>query len=91
MGELIGAVAWYEAKQDGLGLDLQTKVEEAVERIREHPSMHSVYNEQGVHKCLVKRFPFTIFFHELDDAIWIAAVAHQKRKPDYWTTRSEED
>ena|ERR1022692_2581946 len=88
--ELIGAVAWYEAKQAGLGLDLQAKVEEAVKQIRAHPGRYAIHNDQGVRKHLVKRFPYTIFYLELDEAIWIAAVAHQKQKPNYWMTRSPE-
>jgi toxin ParE1/3/4 len=89
--ELIAAIAWYEAKQAGLGLDLQAKVEEAVMRIRANPSKCPMHNEQGLRKCHLKRFPYTIFFLELDDTIWIAAVAHQKRRPGYWATRSPED
>src|SRR6266446_4844160 len=89
--ELTGAVAWYEAKQVGLGHDMQAKVEEAVECIRANPGRFAIHKDQGVRKCHVERFPYTVFYLELDDVIWIAAVAHQKRKPDYWATRSPED
>jgi toxin ParE1/3/4 len=33
------------------------------------------------------RFPYTIHYAEIDDMIWIAAVAHQKRWPGYWSKR----
>jgi hypothetical protein len=32
-----------------------------------------------------------VYYVELDDAIWIAAVAHQKRRPGYWTRRKPAD
>jgi toxin ParE1/3/4 len=32
-------------------------------------------------------FPYQIFYTELEDAIWIAAVAHGRRRPDYWRRR----
>jgi hypothetical protein len=35
--------------------------------------------------------PVTVFFLELDEAIWIAAIAHDKRKPDYWVLREPQD
>jgi hypothetical protein len=31
---------------------------------------------------------YTIYYVELDQTIWIAAVAHQKRRPGYWSDRS---
>jgi hypothetical protein len=32
--ELTDAVAWYEGKKAGLGLDLQARIDAAIERIR---------------------------------------------------------
>jgi hypothetical protein len=34
---------------------------------------------------LLKRFPYTVYYLELDHSIWIAAVAHQQRRPGYWS------
>ncbi len=84
-------VAWYEKQRVGLGADLREKVEDAVERILDNPAKHLRYKRKDIRKCRVKRFPYTIYFLELEDAIWIAAVAHDKRKPDYWATREPED
>jgi toxin ParE1/3/4 len=66
---------------------LQAKVDAAVERIKAHPGRFARHNEQGVRKIHLKRFPYSIYYLELDDIIWIAAVAHQKRKRDYWAMR----
>jgi toxin ParE1/3/4 len=41
-------------------------------------------------KCFVRRFPYTIFYLELAEQIWIAAVAHQRRRPGYWRNRMPE-
>lgn len=84
--ELQGAIAFYEALRQGLGRDLLREVEKAVVQIQRNPGMFSIHRED-IRKCIVRRFPYTIFFQELDDAIWIAAVAHQKRRPDYWSGR----
>jgi toxin ParE1/3/4 len=84
--ELQGAIAFYENRRRGLGLDLQDEVEKAVQHIQGNPGMFPLHRDD-IRKCRVRRFPFTIFFQELDAAIWIAAVAHHKRRPDYWSGR----
>src|SRR5262249_52596197 len=89
--ELDAAIAWYENQRAGLGLDLQENVEAAVALIQENPKRHSKYKQTDIRKCRVKRFPYTVYFVELDEAIWIAAIAHDKRRPDYWAAREPRD
>ena len=86
--ELRAAVAYYEGQREGLGTEFQTEVEEATNRIARTPQAFPLYGDQGLRKSLLKRFPYTIFYLELDDRIWIAAVAHQRRRPGYWANRS---
>jgi hypothetical protein len=38
----------------------------------------------------MERFPYLIFFLELPDCFWIAAIAHGARQPDYWKERKPE-
>jgi toxin ParE1/3/4 len=86
--ELHAAVAWYEEQREGLGADLLAEVEKAIDRLQENPHLFPRHNELGIRKCLVRRFPYTIFYLELDEADWVAAVAHQRRRPGYWVRRS---
>jgi toxin ParE1/3/4 len=88
--EIRAAIVFYEEKRDGLGLAFQEEVEAAAERIAQSPKVYSPHGESGVRRFLLSRFRHTIFFLELDDVIWIAAVAHQRRKPDYWISRQPE-
>ncbi|HEU5117317.1 MAG TPA: hypothetical protein VFT74_11690, partial [Isosphaeraceae bacterium] len=57
------------------------------ERIRATPQLFAVFDDRGSRKMRFSRFPYTVYFAELDDVIWIAAVAHQKRRPSYWIDR----
>lgn len=86
--ELDRAVARYQAQKSGLGLDLQSEIEEALKLVQQLPNMCPLYKKTSFRKCVVRRFPYTIFYRELDDRIWVVAVAHQKRKPGYWTKRT---
>jgi toxin ParE1/3/4 len=86
--ELDAAVAWYEAQRPGLGLDFQAEVEAAVSMIQKQPQLFPLYKNSRLRKRVLQRFPYNIFYLEMDSAIWIAAVAHHKRKPDYWSART---
>ena len=70
--ELRAAVAYYEQQRPGLGRDLQREVERTITRIQQHPQVFPQHNEAGLRKCFVRRCPYTIFYLELADQIWIA-------------------
>ena len=89
--ELDDAMAYYESCSKGLGLDLQAQVERAVRRIQKHPKHWPPHKQSGFRKCQVGRFPHLVFYKELPDVIWIAAIAHPKRCPDYWRGRRIEN
>ena len=88
--ELDDAMTYYERCAQGLGLDLQNEVERASRRLQKNPEHSPPHKRSGFRKCFIKRFRFTIFFMELPTAIWIAAIAHQSRRPDYWRSRTLE-
>ena len=48
------------------------------------PERHRI---KGIRECPVKRFPYALYYRELSESIWVAAVAHQKRRPAYWSRR----
>lgn len=41
------------------------------------------YKGSKIRKCFTGRFPFAMFYKELADMIWIVAIAHGRRQPDY--------
>ena len=88
--ELDEAMAFYESRAKGLGLDLQTAVEMAVARIKQAPQSWPTHGRSGFRKMFVDRFPYTVFYFEFDECVWIAAIAHGKRRPGYWQERRPE-
>ena len=84
--ELWHAVEFYEDKVNGLGLDLEKEVEKALISIRENPQRYAEVQD-GVRRCLLRRFPFFIYFTEHEEVLWIVAMAHTSRKPFYWRKR----
>ena len=80
-------VAYYEAITFGLVLDLNHRVENAVAEIAAQPTRFGFHWQQPFRRVLLKRFPISVIYLELADTIWIAAVAHEKRRPNYWHAR----
>ncbi len=88
--ELDEAVAYYEDQKAGLGLDFLVEVEQALSKIQQNPSLGSVYKVIGIRRYVIQRFPFLVFYAELEECIWVVAIAHGKRRPDYWRRRQIE-
>jgi plasmid stabilization system protein ParE len=85
--ELHAAAGWYEERRAGLGDEFMEEVEQAKDRIGRTPQAFPPHPGSELRKCVLRRFPYTIFFLEQADRVWIAAVAHQKRRPGYWSDR----
>jgi toxin ParE1/3/4 len=85
--ELRAGIDYYEGQRQGLGAEFRDEVEAATARIAQSPQACPPYGDQGLRKCVLLRFPYTLFYLELDEVIWVAAVAHQRRRPGYWKGR----
>ena len=83
--ELEGAAAWYESKLPGLGVDFVAVVEEAFERIVQNPEQFAQWREDRTYrKCVLRRFPYLVFFTADQNVVLVMAVAHARRRPGYW-------
>jgi hypothetical protein len=85
--KLDDAPACYESRRDGLGLSFQDEVERVEQLVPRHPERRAVYKKTAYRRCSIKRFPHVLYYLDMFQCIWNAAVAHQKRKPGYWSQR----
>jgi toxin ParE1/3/4 len=88
--ELAEAMAWYDERCKGLGLDLLAEFQKAAVKLRRNPGHCPRHKRTDFRRRRMERFPYLIFFLELPDCFWIAAVAHGARQPDYWIERKPE-
>ena len=88
--ELEESIAYYEQQKTGLGLALQSAIEKAVGRIQQNPQIGALYKTTEFRHHVVQRFPYVVFYVVWDEVIWIVAIAHGKRRPDYWRRRKIE-
>ncbi len=84
--ELWEAVAYYEDRAMGLGLDFETAIERSMQSIAEHPERWPL-RADGTRRYLVQRFPYLVVYAYVKHHVWILAVAHCKRRPAYWQDR----
>ena len=88
--EFLQAIEYYEDCAEGLGYDFSVEVCSATQRVTSHPKAWPMIRSE-VRRCLVSRFPFGVLYAIHKDEVFIVAVMHLHRSPDYWTHRIDED
>jgi ParE toxin of type II toxin-antitoxin system, parDE len=84
--ELEQAVAWYEQREPGLGERLYVAFQETRLFIRRHSPLGSPF-AHDTRKWRVRDFPYKVIYFDLPDKILIVAIAHDSRRPGYWSGR----
>ena len=87
--EVWKALEMYDLIQPELASSFRRELASAFARIQTNPRLFAE-EEGGERYCMLSRFPYTVVYVELDEAIWVSAVAHQKRRPRYWKHRKTE-
>ncbi len=82
----MAAVRYYEDCQHGLGRRFRLFVESAVQKIVESPFIYRIL-KAPFRRYLLPKFPYSIVYSIEPDHIRIIAIAHNKRKPGYWSNR----
>ena len=84
--ELVGSSKHYECQREGLGKRFLHAVHIALAKIQDAPERFPFYDGPA-RSCRVIRFPYRVVYEDLPDAIYVVAVAHASREPDYWKHR----
>ena len=84
--ELLEQVSYYSAIRPELGSKLARAVDTAVRLAATHPD-HGSLRSKNTRRRLVKGFPFGVVYAVVDDGVLIVAVAHLRKKPEYWANR----
>ena len=86
LADVDDAVAFYERQREGLGRAFHGELERVEARVVAKPETWPVVQGRW-RRAVFKRFPYSFFYTILPDLIFVAAVAHQRRKPGYWHKR----
>jgi toxin ParE1/3/4 len=85
--EFIESAAHFEREVPGLGRRFGRAVKEALEIIVKHPEIGSRLNGE-LRSFVVAGFPYSIIYAPYQGSLFVLAVAHGRRKPGYWGSRS---
>jgi plasmid stabilization system protein ParE len=80
--KLEDAKEYYDLEQSGLGKRFKQDIKEAVNRVANFATLYSVTRD-GVRKCILHRFAYTVFCVLGENEILRLAVASHCREPFY--------
>ena len=82
---------WYEDRRERLGIEFFDAVDATIDRIVAVPRAGTLVprmpSDSPVRHRAVPRFPYHVVYLETSAGIRILAIAHDRRKPGYWTSR----
>ena len=86
--ELNEAIAYYEEIESGLGVRLKEEFRAVIQWIGDNPEIPRL-RPKGYRRVNLKVFRYYIPYFIWNDAVWILAVAHASRRPEYWIERKK--
>ena len=84
--EFAESIAYYESKEPGLGWRFRNKVGGSG-RQNFAPSRVGQVRSKGYRRVNLHAFPHYIAYVIRGDTIWIVAIAHGYRRPEFWIRR----
>ena len=80
------AARYYESEAAGVGIAFIAAVHKAVDKVIEFPLAAQIIRA-GIRRTVLQHFSYNIFYAVEADTIVIIAVAHQRKRPNYWRGR----
>lgn len=68
-----------------LGFAFITEFERALELLCAYPELGAPWRNRR--RFPLRRFPYSIIYYIKDDELRVVALAHHRRKPEYWAGR----
>lgn len=84
--ELLHEITYYRSIRPELGEKFAAAVDEAVRKAADAP-VHGAPRPANTRRRRVKGFPFSVVYRVEKRGILIAAIADDRRPPDYWAKR----
>ncbi len=86
--EFLDGISYYEKKQPGFGRRFKVEVEQTLRWLSEHSEVCRL-RPSGYRRLNLRIFPYYIPYIIRGSTLWILAVAHERRKPEYWVQRED--
>jgi len=80
------ALSYYENESTNLSTRFRDDIKQSIDRIKSFPTLYQKENDR-VHKCVVSKFPYTIFYTLYQNTIYILAIANHYQNPKNYSDR----
>ena len=80
------SVIYYEARQPGLGARFRDEVVAVVNQILRNPELPRL-RPKGYRRVKLRVFQHYVSYIIRGDVIWIVAIPHAHRRPEFWLER----
>ncbi|MFQ5647187.1 MAG: type II toxin-antitoxin system RelE/ParE family toxin [bacterium] len=80
---------YYESKAKGLGIKFVDEIEKSLKQVSLSPNRWPIISGQ-TRRYLLRRFHYCLLYQIYGDDIYVLAVMHFHRKPDYWKKRNRQ-
>ena len=87
IAEARAAREWYAERSADVADAFMEEFDHAVNAILHAPRRWPVY-AHGTRRYLLRRFPYSVIYREISGSLCVVAVAHGRRRPGYWKSRS---
>ena len=84
--DIAEAFSWYEARRTGLGHEFLDEISVSYEAIEDQPRRFPTILDD-IQMAVVHRFPYLVYFVELQNSVSVLAVLHGRRDPQVWQRR----
>jgi hypothetical protein len=88
--DLEEAISWYENKLSGSGRRFYYTFLSALNKINKSSTSYMEVLPP-VRRCIIKNFPYKIFYTIEDDKIFIIGIVHSKGSPEFVAKHLNED
>ncbi|MEX2138845.1 MAG: hypothetical protein WD894_06260 [Pirellulales bacterium] len=89
--ELRATAEYYDDQRVGLGNEFLDAFERRMVEVVRSPERFARVTTRGLRlelrQAIMERFPYSVIFYADVDGVAVIAVAHHKRRPNYWRRR----
>ncbi len=82
------AIEFYELEIQGLGLRFKDEVKRALRNLKKYPNLGSI-EKADIRKYILHKFPYKILYSNEEKYLYVIAIAHMHREPNYWLNRTK--
>ena len=86
--EFLDAIAYYESERAGLGRRFKDEVDRSLRWVVARPEVCRL-RSGGYRRMNLRIFPYYIPYITREATLWVLAVAHVGRQPEFWILRQQ--